>query len=884
MGKDTINCQSSFCLISTLCYRNVLQVLRSIQPLHRIAHHKSTLHLQDWLIQRYLSQPLHDTGTDGHSPYQLIDHIANITERTECLLRHMQHIADARLAVRMIRSVLLHDNAAVLRPAQRTELQLWLRNVLVYERCTELLAAKASDGGDLYQPIVRNWLQLKQLSELRPARIVEVLFDADEFALCLQWSAIHPISQAACRNRDTLSDLVGIINRTIVRQRSVEPDLFAIVESLPVSTVLQIYHGLITAVHNVPVLRYLIDMLMQRDSVSAPAETISDDQRAQTHRVNVSLRIIELSASDAQSNDSPPWHLITTPLLIVEQYVMNARFEALTHIVAGLRPLLDARLPCQFCQRHYSDVATCLDRSSSTARSVSSASGRVFNLSSRTFSDSVCDEFVLLHNDFAQRSEHTLATDCVDALLRIYASKALDFRVIETHRMRRPCSRGPVADVDVEDASSGADDRRSHATSVSTDSLANVDSGGVCGSGSFCMPHTPPVRAMWTRDEDAVHCMCCTRAVFTMLTRRHHCRQCGRVVCHACSTRREIVAVLYADVPVRVCDDCQRQLEVERSRTPFLAALSSASGGGTWRSTSSASPRPGLTRAASSVLGHQGPTSSAMTSQPAVYYWQFSGNLRHDELLRDEFSYEFAPSVSLCLSILALHSSTGPQCADFLLMHCGRFEALLRPLQPDYPNPEVDYALVTRMLHCLALAAKVRGGTAECDVVLENADIIRAVVQHRCEELLPMEPLGRNSFRKLRDALLLAEKWELALEVSLKRGFSTTSVMAAWGIACLKSGCFETGRGYWVANFTHNKFTQLIWSQLAKNLSIACRNPRTPRTTMCSGSSLASRTRANSAAPFPPICRTLNDQPNLRHCLPKSSRYWSPRATQRSPM
>lgn len=56
-----------------------------------------------------------------------------------------------------------------------------------------------------------------------------------------------------------------------------------------------------------------------------------------------------------------------------------------------------------------------------------------------------------------------------------------------------------------------------------------------------------------------------------------------------------------------------------------------------------------------------------------------------------------------------------------------------------------------------------------------------------------MEPLSRESFRKLRDALVLAEKWQLALEVSLKRGFATTGVMAAWGIACLKSGCFETG-------------------------------------------------------------------------------------------
>lgn len=781
----------------------MLQVLRSIKPLHRRAQLESTHLIQDWLIQRYLSQPIHDTGTGGDSPFQLIDHIANIHQRADCLLQHLKRITDAQLAVRLIRSLLQHDNASNLRATQRSELELWLRNVLVYDRCTEFFAAAA--GSDLYQPIVRNWLQLKQLSELRLARIVEVLFDADQFALCLQWSAIHPIRPAAGRSRDTQSDLVVIISRTIARQRTVDADLFAIVESLPRSIVLQIYQALLTSVHNVPVLRFLIDSLMRESQSTddSSAGGISDEQRAHTHRVNVSLRIIELSASDELNADTSPWHLITTPLLIIEQYVMNARFDALTHIMAGLRPLLDASPPCQFCLRHYRDVATCLGRRSSdgdsdTVRSVSSASGRVFNLSSRTFSDSVCDEFVLLHNDFAQRSEHTIATDCVDALLRIYASKALDFRVIETQRLRRP-SESPGArahsGADDDDAE-GVDDRRSQATDatpVSTDSLLGGGSDAL-----FRMPHTPPVRAMWTRDEDASYCMCCTRAVFTMLTRRHHCRQCGRVVCHACSTKRELIAVLYADVPVRVCDDCHLQLAVDRSRAAHLASTSGGAGAGVMsRSNSSASPMPGLTRQMTMLAG-QGATATTSTTPPPAGvetgYWQFSGNLRHDELLRDEFSYEFAPSVSLCLSILALHSTAGTQCADFLLMHCGRFEALLRPLQPDYPNPEVDYALVTRMLHCLALAAKVRGGTAECDVVLEHADIIRAVVQHRCEELLPMEPLGPKSFRKLRDALLAAEKWELALEVSLKRGFSTTGVMAAWGIACLKSGCFETGK------------------------------------------------------------------------------------------
>lgn len=63
-----------------------------------------------------------------------------------------------------------------------------------------------------------------------------------------------------------------------------------------------------------------------------------------------------------------------------------------------------------------------------------------------------------------------------------------------------------------------------------------------------------------------------------------------------------------------------------------------------------------------------------------------------------------------------------------------------------------------------------------------------------CEALLPMEPSNAMSLRKLRDSLVVAEKWSLAIEISLKCGFPKTGVMAAWGLACLKAGSLETGK------------------------------------------------------------------------------------------
>lgn len=88
----------------------------------------------------------------------------------------------------------------------------------------------------------------------------------------------------------------------------------------------------------------------------------------------------------------------------------------------------------------------------------------------------------------------------------------------------------------------------------------------------------------------------------------------------------------------------------------------------------------------------------------------------------------------------------------------------------------------------------MHGGSPECAKIREHAEMINAVVRNGCEALLPMEELNTTSLRKLRDSLVVAEKWSLAVDLSLKCGFPKTGIMAAWGLACLKSGCFETGK------------------------------------------------------------------------------------------
>jgi hypothetical protein len=59
---------------------------------------------------------------------------------------------------------------------------------------------------------------------------------------------------------------------------------------------------------------------------------------------------------------------------------------------------------------------------------------------------------------------------------------------------------------------------------------------------------------VWTSDKEADHCTVCQNK-FTMTNRRHHCRQCGTLVCKACSMNRAELA-MDQGAKVRVCDQC----------------------------------------------------------------------------------------------------------------------------------------------------------------------------------------------------------------------------------------------------------------------------------------------------------------------------------------
>jgi len=65
--------------------------------------------------------------------------------------------------------------------------------------------------------------------------------------------------------------------------------------------------------------------------------------------------------------------------------------------------------------------------------------------------------------------------------------------------------------------------------------------------------------AVWVPDEKAKLCMHCKKTEFTVLNRRHHCRNCGKVVCGPCSSKKWVIPHVSSKA-LRVCFSCFDEL------------------------------------------------------------------------------------------------------------------------------------------------------------------------------------------------------------------------------------------------------------------------------------------------------------------------------------
>ncbi|CAH1984730.1 unnamed protein product [Acanthoscelides obtectus] len=356
---------------------------------------------------------------------------------------------------------------------------------------------------------------------------------------------------------------------------------------------------------------------------------------------------------------------------------------------------------------------------------------------------------------YAEAKDNRLSIEAIDELLRRYAEKSLDFDVITNPNPR--LLRTPE-----------------HKLMQSLDSI-NLD----YDCNGFTMPEEVPSKEDWIPNSEVIDCMRCQKVTFSMFNRRHHCRRCGRVICYNCSMHRMQVPS-YGDILVRVCEDCyQHTLGSEASD-------------------------PGDSMSTKSVVND---------------LWLLSDYPEHNNIVREEFSYEHAPSVSLCLALMKYHSKT-IEYPRFLLDQCKYMFELLLPSQE--PTQEIDYFLVIKMLKSLTLAAKMSSvecnlpnGSSMADRILSQADLLSLLAERGCLNLLPITNThSREAYidapilRRLRDKLLEREQWNLALEVSTKAGLDNTGIFATWGKSCLKAGCLQLAREKFQRCLDRNLYTE----------------------------------------------------------------------------
>ncbi|XP_023784077.1 zinc finger FYVE domain-containing protein 26 isoform X2 [Cyanistes caeruleus] len=292
----------------------------------------------------------------------------------------------------------------------------------------------------------------------------------------------------------------------------------------------------------------------------------------------------------------------------------------------------------------------------------------------------------------------------------------------------------------------------------------------------FVPPEKPPPKQEWIPDDTETICMVCKTERFTMFNRRHHCRRCGRLVCSSCSTKKMEIEPCRENLS-RVCDQCYSYYNRENM--------------------------PGLVQDTSTRKEDQDQVEETSNNEYSTVVqipkatdleWIFSLNEEENEIVRSEFYYEQAPSSSLCIAILSLHSDS-IVCGHQLIEHCCR-------LSQGLTNPEVDAGLLMDIMKQLLFSAKmmfVKAGRSQdlalCDSYISKVDVLNILVAAAYRPVPSLDQiLLPAAVTRLRNQLLEAEYYQLAIEVSTKSGLDPGGAWHAWGMACLKAGNLTSAR------------------------------------------------------------------------------------------
>ncbi|XP_051504260.1 zinc finger FYVE domain-containing protein 26 isoform X2 [Myxocyprinus asiaticus] len=566
---------------------------------------------------------------------------------------------------------------------------------------------------DMYQRMLslqrplpwETWQDLREESARNPESIFTLMLEAREFELCTQWVQLYPVSDQFCLQLKT-EHLLHLL------EQGHTEDAFQLLEALSDSVGLEVCERALDRRPGLASCHFLSDYLtLHFQSKMTPA------RRRHIHALHLGSKVL-LTLPEASRQDY--FSLLSDPLLMLEQMLMNLKVDWATVAVSTLRKLLpaqDAGITNQHIDTLLADYAgKALD----------------FPYAPREWSRS--DSVISLQEAFLQCPAQE---SCPSSPSHTPPPSAVAFS--GSTPMHTPSSeRRPSA-------------KKIHQLTT-----------------PFTPPEKTPDRKDWIPDHKLHICMVCQRERFTMFNRRHHCRRCGRLVCNSCSSKK--MAVEGSEEPVRVCDQCYNFFHVDSDEDLEEGGAGSPAS---------------IDRILNGLL--------SLPEVPRKQY-RLSPNPAENQQLKSEFYYEQAPSASLCVAILTLHSDHA-SCGQQLVGHC-------RSLSRKLTNPEVDARLLTDVMRQLLFSAKLMfvnaGCTQEqalCDSYISKVDVLKILVSANYKYIPSLDDIQETAaVTRLRNQLLEAEHYQLAVEVSTKSGLDPSGVWQAWGVVSLKAGLLSVAR------------------------------------------------------------------------------------------
>lgn len=337
-------------------------------------------------------------------------------------------------------------------------------------------------------PLWCDWQTLRSCSAEDPSTVMDMMLESQEYELCEEWGHLYPIPR---------EHLVSLHHKHLLHllERSEHDKALQLLQRIPdPSMCLEVTERSLDQHPSLATSHFLANYL-----TSHFYGELTTDRHREIQALYMGSKVLLTLPEQHRASYA---HLPSSPLLMLEQLLMNMKVDWATTAVQTLHQL-----------RAGQDIGFTLDEVDSL---LSRYAGKALDLP-YPLREKRSDSMVHLQEPVHQASDSETLSRSSSAEFSMAAAPGSALVHSPSPKERAfPQTQPPL---------------------------------------EFVPPETPPARDQWVPDETESICMVCRREHFTMFNRRHHCRRCGRLVCGSCSSKKMVVEGCREN-PTRVCDQC----------------------------------------------------------------------------------------------------------------------------------------------------------------------------------------------------------------------------------------------------------------------------------------------------------------------------------------